>query len=563
MTTEETARSPNFIDEIIAADVAAGLRGGRVQTRFPPEPNGYLHIGHAIGINLAFGMADKYGGVCTLRFDDTNPTTEDVEYVSSIQEDIRWLGFEWGEHLAYASDYFEQLFQWAVRLVEKGLAYVDDSSLEQMRARRSGSDAPDAPSPWRERPVAENLDLLHRMRAGEFPDGSRVLRARIDLASPNPMLRDPLLYRIVHAAHHRTGTAWPIYPMYDWAHGQSDAIEGVTHSTCSLEFDVHRPLYDWFLQALEVEAPPRQYEYGRLNLSYTVLSKRWLLHLVQKGHVSGWDDPRMPTLCGLRRRGYSPAALRAFCDRVGISKRDGVVDVTLLEHAVREDLNVTSPRVMAVLDPLKVVITNYPEEQEEIFDAPYFPDSPEMGSRPVPFCRELYVEREDFLEEAPRKWFRLAPGQEVRLRYACLIRCQEVVKDAAGHVIELRCTWDPESRGGQSPDGRKVKGTIHWVSARHALTAEVRLYDRLFKAPEPRDVPQGVDWLTNLNEGSVQHIAGCLLEPSLASAAPESRWQFERLGYFCADRHDSRPGALVFNRTIALRDSWAKAAKQG
>jgi glutaminyl-tRNA synthetase len=561
MTSEETERSPNFIDEIIAADVAAEVRGGRVQTRFPPEPNGYLHIGHATGINLAFGMARKYGGVCTLRFDDTNPTTEDVEYVTSIQEDIRWLGFDWGEHLRFASDYFEQMYRWAVLLVEKGLAYVDDSSMEQIRARRSGSDAPDEPSPWRDRPVAESLDLLHRMRAGEFSDGSRVLRAKIDLASPNPMLRDPLMYRIVHAAHHRTGTAWPIYPMYDWAHGQSDAIEGVTHSTCSLEFDVHRPLYDWFLQALEVEQPPRQYEYGRLNLSFTVLSKRWLLHLVQQGLVSGWDDPRMPTLCGLRRRGYSPAALRAFCDRVGISKRDGVVDVTLLEHAVRDDLNATSPRVMAVLDPIRVVITNYPEGQEEVFDAPYFPDQPERGARPVPFCRELYIEREDFQEEAPKKWFRLAPGQEVRLRYACLITCREVVKDANGRVVELRCTWDPQSRGGQSPDGRKVKGTLHWVSARHAVSAEVRLYDRLFKVPEPRDVPAGVDWLTNLNEDSVRVLEGCKIEPSLAAAAPESRWQFERLGYFVADRFDRHGGTAVFNRTIALKDSWAKAGK--
>ncbi len=563
MSTPDESRSRNFIDEIIAADVAAGKHGGRVVTRFPPEPNGYLHIGHAMGINLAFGMAAKYGGRCNLRFDDTNPATEDTEYVDAIMGDIQWLGFDWGENLFYASDYFEQLYQWAVTLIEKGLAYVDDATLADMRARRSGTDAPDQPSPHRDRPVEENLDLFARMRAGEFPDGSRVLRARIDLASPNPLLRDPVMYRILHAPHHRTGTAWPIYPMYDWAHGESDAIEGVTHSTCSLEFDVHRPLYDWFVQALEIEDPPRQYEYGRLNISYTVLSKRWLLHLVKHGHVSGWDDPRMPTLCGMRRRGYSPASIRKFCERVGVSKRDGVVDVTLLEHALRDDLNAHSPRVMGVLEPVKLVITNYPEDQEEVFDAPLMPDDPSAGSRPLPFCRELWIERDDFREVGFSKWRRLAPGQEVRLRYACYVTLDEIVKDEQGKVVELRCSWDPESRGGNTSDGRKVKGTIHWVSARHAIPAEVRLYDRLFSVPAPRDVEEGQDWLENLNPDSLQVLEGCWIEPHMASAAPESRWQLERLGYFCVDRVDSAPEQLVLNRTIALRDSWGKQARQG
>ncbi len=558
MSSSETTRSRNFIDEIIAADVAAGKHGGRVVTRFPPEPNGYLHIGHAMGINLAFGMAKKYGGKCNLRFDDTNPATEDTEYVEAIERDIRWLGFDWGEQALYASDYFEQLYQWAVQLIEKGLAYVDDSTLAEMRARRSGSDKPDEPSPYRDRPVEENLDLFRRMRAGEFPDGSRVLRAKIDLGSPNPLLRDPVMYRILHEPHHRTGTAWPIYPMYDWAHGESDAIEGVTHSTCSLEFDVHRPLYDWFVQALELPEPPRQYEYGRLNISYTVLSKRWLKLLVDQGHVDGWDDPRMPTLCGMRRRGFSPASLRNFCDRVGVSKRDGVVDVSLLEHALRDDLNEHSPRVMGVLDPVKLVITNYPEGQEEVFDAPYMPDNPSAGSRPVPFGRELWIERDDFREESFRKWRRLAPGQEVRLRYACYVTLDEIVKNDEGEVVELRCSWDPESRGGNTPDGRKVKGTIHWVSVRHAVPAEVRLYDRLFSVPAPRDVEEGQDWLDNLNPDSLEVRERCWLEPSMASAPPESRWQLERVGYFCVDSVDSSPDVLVLNRTIALRDSWAR-----
>ncbi len=563
MSTSEESRSRNFIDEIIAADVAAGKHSGRVCTRFPPEPNGYLHIGHAMGINLAFGMAAKHGGQCNLRFDDTNPATEDTEYVDAIKGDIQWLGFDWGENLFYASDYFEQLYGWAVKLIEKGLAYVDDATLADMRARRSGSGDPDQPSPFRERTVAENLDLFARMRAGEFPDGTRVLRAKIDLASPNPLLRDPVMYRIVHAPHHRTGTAWPIYPMYDWAHGESDAIEGVTHSTCSLEFDVHRPLYDWFVAALEIPDPPHQYEYGRLNISYTVLSKRWLLHLVKNGHVSGWDDPRMPTLCGMRRRGFSPASLRNFCDRVGVSKRDGVVDVSLLEHALRDDLNAHSPRVMGVLDPVKLVITNMAEDAEEIFDAPFMPDDPSAGSRPVPFCRELWIERDDFREESFRKWRRLAPGQEVRLRYACYVTLSEIVKDEQGTVVELRCTWDPESLGGGTPDGRKVKGTIHWVSARHAVAAQVRLYDRLFSVPAPRDVEDGQDWLDNLNPDSLSVLDSCWLEPSMANAAPESRWQLERLGYFCVDSVDSQPGALVLNRTIALRDSWAKMSDKG
>ncbi len=562
MSTPEETRSSNFIDEIIAADVAAGKHDGRVVTRFPPEPNGYLHIGHAMGINLAFGMAAKYGGQCNLRFDDTNPATEDSEYVEAIMRDIRWLGFDWGDKLFYASDYFEQLYQWAVQLIDKGLAYVDDLSLEEMRALRSGSDEPDQASPYRDRSVQENLDLFAQMRAGAFHSGSRVLRAKIDLASPNPLLRDPVMYRILREPHHRTGTDWPIYPMYDWAHGESDAIEGVTHSTCSLEFDVHRPLYDWFVQALEIEDPPHQYEYGRLNISYTVLSKRWLLHLVKNGHVGGWNDPRMPTIGGMRRRGYSPATIRNFCDRVGVSKRDGVVDVSLLEHALRDDLNEHSPRVMGVLNPVKLVITNYPEDAEERFDAPYMPNDPSAGTRPVPFCRELWIERDDFREQSFRKWRRLAPGKEVRLRYACLVTLDEIVKDDQGEVVELRCTWDPESRGGKSPDGRKVKGTIHWVSARHAIPAEVRLYDRLFSVPAPRDVEEGQDWLDNLNPDSLTVLERCWLEPSMASAESESRWQLERLGYFCVDGVDSTPEKKVLNRTIALRDSWARIERQ-
>ena len=563
MSTPDETRSRNFIDEIIAADVAAGKHGGRVVTRFPPEPNGYLHIGHAMGINLAFGMAAKYGGQCNLRFDDTNPATEDTEYVDAIKRDIRWLGFDWGENLFFTSDYFEQLYQWAVKLIEKGQAYVDDATLADMRARRSGTDAPDQPSPHRDRTVAENLELFARMRAGEFPDGTRVLRARIDLASPNPLLRDPVIYRILHEPHHRTGTDWPIYPMYDWAHGESDAIEGVTHSTCSLEFDVHRPLYDWFVQALEIPDPPHQYEYGRLNISFTLLSKRWLKQLVEHGHVSGWDDPRMPTVLGMRRRGYSPATIRNFCDRVGVSKRDGVVDVSLLEHALRDDLNAHSKRVLGVLDPVKLVITNYPEDAEEVFDAPYMPDDPSAGSRSLPFCRELWIERDDYREESFSKWRRLAPGKEVRLRYACYVTLDEIVKDDAGEVVELRCTWDPESRGGNTPDGRKVKGTIHWVSARHAVPAEVRLYDRLFSTEAPRDVEEGQDWLDNLNPDSLTVLDRCFIEPSMAGAAPESRWQLERLGYFCVDSADSGDAKLVLNRTIALRDSWGKKAGKG
>jgi len=561
MTTSEETRSTNFIDEIIAADVASGRHGGRVVTRFPPEPNGYLHIGHATGINLAFGMAAKHGGECNLRFDDTNPAKEDTRYVRAIEADIRWLGFDWGAEALYASDYFQQLYDWAILLIGKGLAYVDDSTLEQMRALRSGSDAPDQPSPFRDRSVEENLDLFRRMRAGEFPDGARVLRAKIDLGSPNPLLRDPVMYRILHEPHHRTGTEWPIYPMYDWAHGESDAIEGVTHSTCSLEFDVHRPLYDWFVQALEIEDPPHQYEYGRLNLSYTVLSKRWLNRVVSEGHVAGYDDPRMPTISGMRRRGYSPASLRNFCDRVGISKRDGVVDVSLLEHSVREDLNAHSLRVMGVLKPLKLVITNYPEDQEETFDAPYMPDDPSKGSRPVPFCRELWIEREDFREVPFSKWRRLAPGKEVRLRYACLVTCDEFIKDDSGEVVELRCTWDPNSRGGRAGDGRKVKGTIHWVSARHALPAEVRLYDRLFSVPDPMAAEEGQSWIDHLNPDSLT-VLRAWVEPSLWNAELESRWQLERLGYFCIDAQDSARGKLVFNRTIALRDSWARKQRQ-
>jgi glutaminyl-tRNA synthetase len=553
---DNAAAPGNFIEEIIEEDLRTNEHGGRVATRFPPEPNGYLHIGHAKSICLNFGLAAKYGGTCNLRFDDTNPTTEEVEYVESIKEDVRWLGFDWEDREYYASDYFDQLYAWAVELIQAGKAYVDSLSPEEIRKYRGSYYRAGQESPYRNRPVEENLALFERMRAGEFPEGSHVLRAKIDVNSPNMNLRDPPLYRIRHEAHHRTGTKWCIYPMYDFAHGQCDAIERITHSICTLEFEDHRPLYDWFIENLSVPARPEQIEFARLNLTYTVLSKRKLLQLVDKGLVSGWDDPRMPTLSGLRRRGYTPEAIRAFCNRIGVARRDGVVDVALLEHALREDLNARCPRVMAVLRPLRLVLENYPEGQVEEIDAPYFPEEPEKGTRKVPFSRVLYVEREDFREEAPKKWHRLAPGAEVRLRYACLATCREVVKDpATGEVVELRCTWDPKSRGGDAPDGRKVRGTLHWVSAAHALEAEVRLYDRLFLKPHP-DEEGG--FLEHLNPDSLQVMKACQIEPSLASAAPGDRIQFERLGYFCVDTRDSRPGAPVFNRTITLRDSWAK-----
>ncbi len=560
MSTEPESR--NFIEEIIDEHNRTGRYGGRVRTRFPPEPNGYLHIGHAKSICLNFGLAAKYGGTCTLRFDDTNPSTEEDEYVESIKEDVRWLGFDWEDRLTFASDYFERFYELAVRLVEKGAAYVDDQDDERISAGRGNFYKPGEESRYRDRNVDENLDLLARMRAGEFPDGSRVLRAKINMASPNMNMRDPIMYRIRHAPHHRTGDDWCLYPMYDWAHGLEDSIEEITHSICTLEFENHRPLYDWFLEELGVYRP-QQIEFARLNLNYTVMSKRKLLELVKDGHVAGWDDPRMPTISGLRRRGYTPESLRTFAERIGVAKRDNVVDMALLEHTLREDLNERASRVMAVLDPLKLVITNMAEGEEQVVDAPVHPEKPELGSRRLRFGRELWIERDDFREDPPRKWHRFAPGVEVRLRYACLVTCREVVKDPAGRVVELRCTWDPASLGGTSPDGRKVRGTSHWVSAAEGVDAEVRLYDRLFLVENPMDVPEGGSYVDHLNPRSLEIRKGCKIEPWLADhAAPETRWQFERLGYFCADRHDSKPGAPVFNRTVSLRDSWARIERR-
>ncbi len=555
----ETAAGKNFIEQIIDQDLAEG-RFDRVHTRFPPEPNGYLHIGHAKAICLNFGLAEKYGGLCNLRFDDTNPLTEETEYVEAIKQDVRWLGFDWGERLYFASDYFEQMYQYAVELIRQGKAYVCDLTPEQIREYRGTLTEPGRESPYRNRSVEENLDLFERMRAGEFPDGSRTLRAKIDMAHPNILMRDPVMYRIVHAPHHRTGDAWCIYPTYDWAHGLEDSIEGITHSICTLEFENHRPLYDWFLDQLGIHHP-QQIEFARLNLTYTVMSKRKLLQLVQEGHVRGWDDPRMPTISGLRRRGVTPAAIRDFCQRVGVAKFDSVIDIALLEHCIRADLNKTAPRVMGVLHPLKVVIENYPEDQDEELDAINNPEDPSAGTRKVPFCRELYIERDDFREDPPRKFFRLAPGREVRLRYAYFVTCTGVIKNDAGEVVELRCTYDPATRGGDAPDGRKVKGTIHWVSARHALRAEVRLYDHLFTRPDPDDVPEGQDYRANLNPESLTVLPECPIEPSLGAAQPGQRFQFERLGYFCVDP-DSTDGRLIFNRTATLRDTWGKLEKK-
>jgi glutaminyl-tRNA synthetase len=557
-TPSENGAASDFIRAIINEDNRTGRYGGRVHTRFPPEPNGYLHIGHAKSICLNFGIAEDYGGKCNLRFDDTNPTKEEMEYVESIQEDVRWLGFDWEERLFYASDYFEQLYQFANKLILKGLAYVDDLTADEIRAYRGTLTEPGKESPYRNRSIEENLDLFGRMQAGEFPDGSRVLRAKIDMSSGNLNMRDPVLYRILHADHHRTGDTWCIYPMYDFAHGQSDSIEGITHSICTLEFEDHRPLYDWFLENLEIYKP-RQIEFARLNLTYTVMSKRKLLQLVQKGLVNGWDDPRMPTLTGIRRRGYTPQALRDFANRIGVAKNESTVDIALLEHCVRQDLNQHAPRVMGVLEPLKVVITNYPEGQVEEMDAINNPEDPSAGTRPVPFSKVLYIEREDFQENPPPKYFRLAPGREVRLRYAYFITCQEAVKDETGEVIELRCTYDPATRGGDAPDGRKVKATLHWVSAEHALTAEVRLYDRLFDKEDPGKVEEGQDFTANLNPDSLKVLKDCKVEKSLANAKSGDRFQFERQGYFCLDP-DSQDGRLVFNRTVALRDPWAKIA---
>src|SRR5262245_40161965 len=553
--------SASFIQDLLDRDRVTGRFGGRVRTRFPPEPNGYLHIGHAKSICLNFGLAEANGGLCNLRFDDTNPTTENVEYVEAIKEDVRWLGFDWGDRLFYASDYFERMYEYAVALVRRERAYVCDLSAEEISRYRGSFTEPGRDSPWRGRSVEENLDLLARMRAGEFPDGGKTLRAKIDMASPNLNLRDPVMYRIVHASHHRTGDTWRIYPMYDWAHGLEDSIERVTHSICTLEFENHRPLYDWFLDALEAYHP-QQIEFARLNLSYTLMSKRKLLELVRRGAVEGWDDPRMPTISGLRRRGYTPEAIREFCARIGVARADSVVDVAQLEHSIREDLNRRAPRVMAVLRPLRVVIDNYPEERSEELDAVNNPEDATAGTRRVPFSRVLYIERDDFREDPPKQFFRLAPGREVRLRYAYFVKCVGVVKDpSSGEITELRCTYDPATRGGDSPDGRKVKATLHWVSAKHAIGAEVRLYDHLFAKADPEEVEEGQDFFANLNPNSLERLADCRVEPSLRGAAPGQRLQFERLGYFCVDP-DSTSDRPVFNRTVTLRDTWAKIEKR-
>ena len=563
MNNSEHTSAPNFIRNIVAEDLKTNKWGGRVHTRFPPEPNGYLHIGHAKSICLNFGIAtENEGGLCNLRFDDTNPSKEDIEYVDSIMADVKWLGFDWGDRLFYASDYFEQLYEYALQLIKGGKAYVCDLRAEEIREYRGTFSKPGKDSPFRNRSVKENLDLFQRMRTGECEDGSRVLRAKIDMTAGNLNMRDPVIYHILREEHHRTGNDWCMYPMYDFTHGQSDSIEGITHSICTLEFEDHRPLYDWFLDELKIYHP-QQIEFARLNLSYTVMSKRKLLDLVEQGHVSGWDDPRMPTLSGLRRRGFTPESIRNFCERIGVAKRDSTVDIALLEHCVREDLNKRAARVMGVLHPLRVVIDNYPEDQVEELDAQNNPEDPDMGARKVPFSRVLYIEQEDFLEDPPKKFFRLAPDREIRLRYAFFIKCVNVVKDEkTGEVIELHCTYDPETRGGWAPDGRKVKATLHWVSADHSLPAEVRLYNHLFSDPNPMDEKHGGDFLAVLNPKSLDRLTSCRVEPSLAGAAPGSRYQFERQGYFCVDSVDSRDGALVFNRTATLRDTWAKIKKR-
>jgi len=560
--TSEKAPEPrpsNFIRDIILDDLKTNKFNGRVQTRFPPEPNGYLHIGHAKAICIDFGMADEFGGHTNLRFDDTNPEKEDVEYVDSIMEDVNWLGFHW-DGLYYASDYFDQLYEWAIKLIKDGKAYVDDLSAEEIRKHRGTLTEPGKDSPYRNRSIEENLNLFERMKAGEFPDGSRVLRAKIDMASPNLNMRDPVMYRILHAEHHRTGNKWCIYPMYDYAHGQSDSLERVTHSMCSLEFADHQPIYRWFIEQLGI-FPSQQIEFDRLSLTYTIMSKRLLRRLVEEGRVNGWDDPRMPTLGGLRRRGYTPEAIRNFVAAVGVSRTNGIVELAMLEHFVREDLNRRAPRVMAVLRPLKVVIDNYPEDQVEEMEAVNNPEDEAAGSRKVPFSRVLYIEQDDFREVPPPKYFRLAPGREVRLRYGYFITCKSVVKDDKGEVVEIHCTYDPATRGGNAPDGRKVKSTIHWVSAAHAVDAEVRIYENLFLKENPGEVEEGQDFTANLNPNSLELIPHAKLEPSLANATAGSRYQFERLGYFCADP-DSRPGKAVFNRTVALKDTWAKVEKK-
>ena len=562
---ENTSR--NFLEEIIEQGLAEGTYKS-ILTRFPPEPNGYLHIGHAKSICLNFGLAKKYGGKTNLRFDDTNPVKEDTEYVDSIQQDIRWLGFEWA-NVFYASDYFDQLYLWAVELIKKGLAYVDDQTQEEIRLGRGTVTEPGKNSPYRDRTVEENLDLFERMKAGEFPDGSKVLRAKIDMAHPNMQFRDPIMYRILHAEHHRTGNKWCIYPMYDYAHGQSDSIENITHSICTLEFDIHRPLYDWFIQQLGI-FPSHQYEFARLNINYTVMSKRKLLQLVKEHYVSGWDDPRMPTICGFRRRGYTPESIRNFCEDIGVAKRDNIIDYVRLENSLRDHLNKVAPRRMAVLNPVKLVIDNYPEGQVEYLEAINNPENPADGIRQVPFSRELYIEREDFMEEAPKKYFRLTLGREVRLRYAYFVTAQSIEKDADGNITCIHCTYDPATRGGDAPDGRKVKGTLHWVSAAHAIDAEVRMFDRLFATEAPDEAPEGKTFLDNLNPDSLKVLQHCKLEPALADAhmvvnekgiEEPMRFQFERMGYFCTDR-DSTPGHPVFNRSCSLKDTWAKLAEK-
>ena len=557
-TNGEFAPPPNFIKYIIDEDLKAGKNDGRVHTRFPPEPNGYLHIGHAKSICLNFGLAEEYRGVCNLRFDDTDPAKEEVEYVESIKQDVRWLGFDWQDREYYASDYFEQLFEYAIQLIKKGKAYVDSLNSDQIREYRGSLTQPGKNSPYRERTIEENLDMFERMRAGEYKEGEHVLRAKIDMASPNMLMRDPTLYRIKKVPHYRTGSMWVIYPMYDFTHCLSDSIEEITHSICTLEFEINRELYDWVLDRLEVYHP-QQIEFARLNLNYTVLSKRKLIRLVEEGHVDGWDDPRMPTISGLRRRGYTPESIRHFCERIGVAKADSMVDIALLEYCIREDLNKIAPRVMGVLRPLKIIIDNYPVDQVEELDAINNPEDPDMGTRKIPFSRELYIEQDDFMEEPPKKFFRLAPGREVRLRYAYFITCVDAVKDPeTGEVTALHCNYDPLTRGGDAPDGRKVRGTLHWVSASHALAAEVRLYDHLFLKENPNAVEEAKDFSDYINTNSLKKLTNCMVEPGLATAAPGDRFQFERLGYFCVDTKDSKAGDLVFNRTVTLRDTWAK-----
>ncbi len=557
---DESAAPTNFIREIIDHDLETGKYDGRVHTRFPPEPNGYLHIGHAKSICLNFGLAEDYGGKCNLRFDDTNPTKEKIEYIESIKEDARWLGADWEDREFYASDYFDQLYEYAIKLIKKGKAFVCDLNAEEVRQYRGTLTEPGKNSPYRDRTIEENLDLFERMKNGEFPEGSRTLRAKIDMSHPNILMRDPVMYRIIFESHHRTGDKWCIYPTYDWTHGQSDSIEGITHSICTLEFENNRMLYDWFLEELEIYRP-QQIEFARLNLNYTVMSKRLLLQLVERGLVSGWNDPRMPTISGLRRRGYTPQSLRDFADTIGVAKNNSTVDIALLEYCVRQDLNKRAARVFAVLRPIKLIIDNYPDDQVEEMECINNPEDESAGTRSVPFSKVLYIERDDFREDAPRKWFRLAPGREVRLRYAYFITCTDVVKDENGEVIELHATYDPATRGGSAPDGRKVKGTIHWVSAQHAIQAEVRLYDRLFSKENPMDLAEGEDFTASLNPNSLEVLTDCQLEPNLAGAEPGSIYQFERQGYFAVDP-DSADGKLVFNRTVTLRDSWAKIEKQ-